>query len=89
MNTTISEADDKPEHIAEILRHWWKKRQQAIDTLTNPADDDGDGATRHPSAPAGCRYRQGPHSNPNDSTEGSFRTRGDDDATVETGSGQR
>ena len=49
MNTTISEAGDKPEHIAEILRHWWKKRQQAIDTPPILPDDDGDGATRHPS----------------------------------------
>jgi hypothetical protein len=49
VNTTISEAGDKPEHIAEILRHWWKKRQQAIDTPPILPDDDGDGATRHPS----------------------------------------
>lgn len=43
MNTTISEADDKPEHIAEILRHWLKKRQQVIDTPAKlPDDDDGD-----------------------------------------------
>jgi hypothetical protein len=88
VNTTISEADDKPEHIAEILRHWWKKRQQAIDTLTNPADDDGDGATRHPSAPAGRRSGRGLIQT-RMTARGVFETRGDDDATVETGSGQR
>jgi hypothetical protein len=59
VNTTISEADDKPEHIAEILRHWLKKRQQVIDTLTILPDDSPRRCHPSPLAPAGRRSGRG------------------------------